>query len=246
MKRWIQKLCNMYGYRLCKLSEQGREEDAFANMQYLLRHVESPIIFDIGAHRGDVSRVFRRLFPASTVYAFEPFKESFELLRANTVADSKIKAFNFGLCDRSGMQPFYSNTSSATNSLLPADAMGSRTWGAGLLDVQSVVSAEFKTIDAVVEEMRIPRIDILKMDVQGAEHLVMAGASTACKNGLISLAYTEIITQPTYVDQRRFDEALAPFYNNGFDLHNIYNMSQTPEGKLRQIDAIFTKVEKEG
>lgn len=87
----------------------------------------------------------------------------------------------------------------------------------------------------------IPAIDILKLDVQGAEPLVIEGAAKACRRGAIRLVYSEIITQPTYQGQKRFDEALAVFYNNGFDLYNIYNFSLTLDGRLREVDVIFTK-----
>lgn len=241
MKKIIQKLANRCGYRISRLSQPRPDENAFTAMQRLLIGIEEPIIFDVGAHHGYVSRAFRELFPTSIIYAFEPFKESFEQLKANTASDPRINAFNFGLSDRDGTQSFHSNPSSATNSLLSTDESGAQTWGTGLLETQKIVQAQFKTIDSVVATMRIPRIDILKLDVQGAEHLVIAGASATCNRGIIRLIYSEIITQPTYKEQKRFDEALAPFYNNSFDLYSIYNMSFTSEGRLRHVDAIFTK-----
>ena len=210
-------------------------------MQRLLVGVEEPIILDVGAHHGHVSKAFRYLFPTSTVYAFEPFEESFEQLKANTASDPRIKAFNFGLSDRKGMQSFHSNPGSATNSLLSTEERGAQTWGTGLLETRKTVQAEFKTIDSVVAEMRLPRIDILKLDVQGAEHLVISGATATCDRGMIGLIYSEIITQPTYKHQKRYDEALAVFYDNRFDLYNIYNFNHTDKGRLRQIDVIFTK-----
>jgi hypothetical protein len=99
----------------------------------------------------------------------------------------------------------------------------------------------FKTIDFILASMEIPRIDILKLDVQGAEPLVMAGALEACRTGAIGLVYSEIIIQPTYKGQKRFDESLAAFYGNGFDLYNLYNMCHRADGRLCQVDATFTK-----
>jgi FkbM family methyltransferase len=241
MKKGIQRLLNSFGYRISRLSSPATSEDPFMAMQRLLIGIKEPIIFDVGAHHGHVSRLFRTLFPTSTVYSFEPFQDSFAQLKANTASDPRIKAFNFGLGDRSGTQAFHSNSSSATNSLLATDELGSRTWGSGLLETQNIVQAEFKTIDSVLEAMRIPRVDILKLDVQGAEPLVMEGALSACRMGAIRLLYSEIIIQPTYQDQKRFDESLAIFYRNGFDLYNIYNMCFTAEGRLCQVDATFTK-----
>jgi FkbM family methyltransferase len=249
MKKAVKRLFNVFGYRIGRLtvpdpftmSDSFTEPDPFTAMQSLLVGIKEPIIFDVGAHHGLVSRHFRSLFPSSTVYSFEPFPDSFEELRINTASDPRIKAFNFGLSDRNGAQSFHSNPSSATNSLLATDELGSFTWGDGLLETQNVVKAEFKTIDSVLDAMNIPRIDILKLDVQGAEPLVMEGALSACRTGIIGLVYSEIIIQPTYKGQKRLDESLATFYANGFDLFSIYNMSFTAEGRLRQVDVIFTK-----
>jgi len=240
MERIIQKLVHMCGYHISRLP-QGPKNNAFTAMQRLLAGTENPIIFDVGAHSGYVSKTFRDLFPTAEIYAFEPFEESFEILKENSASDPGIHVFNFGLSDRDGPQAFHSNLDSGTNSLLSTHESGAQTWRAGLFDTQKIIQAQFKTIDSVVAEMDIQKIDILKLDVQGAEHRVITGAADACKRGMIRLIYSEIITQPTYNDQKRFDEALAPFYNNSFDLYNMYNLNTTSEGRLRQIDAIFTK-----
>lgn len=228
-----------------KLLQPKRAKNAFTAMQRLLDGVDEPVIFDVGAHHGSVSLLFRKLFPKATIYAFEPFQESFEHLKANTASDPKIHAFNFGLSDRDGEQSFHSNPSSATNSLLATHEQAAQTWGSGLLETQQTVQAQFKTIDSVLATMGIPKIDLLKLDVQGAEHLVIAGATASCKDGRIGLIYSEIITQPTYKSLKRFDEALASFYDKNFDLFDIYNLNNSPEGRLRQVDVIFTKKAKQ-
>ncbi|RPH51045.1 MAG: FkbM family methyltransferase [Desulfobacteraceae bacterium] len=239
MKKILQKLANRYGYSINRLSNPA--VNPFTAMQKLLMGIKEPIILDVGAYHGYISLAFRKMFPMSTIYAFEPFEESFEHLKANTASDPRINAFNFGLSNRNGTQSFHSNTMSGTNSLLATDESGTRTWGKKLLETREIVQAQFKTIDSVVEKMHIPRIDLLKLDVQGAEPLVIEGASEACRRGIIGVIFSEVITQPTYRDQKRLDEVLASFYNNGFDLYNIYYMSLMREGRLRQVDVIFTK-----
>jgi len=140
-----------------------------------------------------------------------------------------------------GTRAFYSNAHSGTNSLLQTDESGPITWGMGYLETREVLQAQLRTIDFVMETMGIPRIDLLKLDVQGTEPLVIEGASETCRKGKVNLVFSEVIIQPTYKGQKRFDEALASFYDRGLDLYNIYNMDFNPEGRLRQIDVIFTK-----
>jgi FkbM family methyltransferase len=240
IKRMVAILANRMAYRISRIA--SADENPFLAMQNLLVGVEQPIIFDVGAHVGQVSRTFREYFPTSMVYAFEPFRESFVKLQGNTSSDANIKVFNFGLSDQSGLRDFHSNLSSATNSLFATDEHGGpRTWGSGLLETTDIVQAEFRTIGSVVASLPIPRIDILKLDVQGAESLVMAGAAEICRRGLVRLVYSEIIIQPTYKGQKRFDECLGSFYDSGFDLYRFYNFDLSNEGRLRQVDAIFTR-----
>lgn len=243
MNKILSKLANRLGYRISKLSEQPPFSDAFTDMQRLMTKMEitQPLIFDVGAHHGLISGKFRELFPASAIYAFEPFKASFDQLRNNTAADPGIHAFNFGLSNREGMERFHSNPASQTNSLFSTDERAGLIWGPGTFGTQEMVSAEFKTVDNFMATQDIQEIDILKLDVQGAEPLVIEGAAEACRRGAIRLIYSEILTQPTYQGQKRLDEALAVFYDNGFDLYNIYNYSLTLDGRLREVDVIFTK-----
>ncbi len=238
MGKRVRALAKKLGYELSKIP---KIEPCFESMQKLLDKVEKPIIFDVGAHQGVYSVLFRKIFPTSVVYAFEPFGDTFSRLKENTASDPSIHPFNFGFSNREGTEIFHSNMHDGTNSLFSTNELSSQTWGEGVLDTKNVVQAEFKTIDSFISAMAIPRIDLLKIDVQGAEYLVMEGAARTCKKESIQLIYNEIITQPTYDGQKRLDEVLTCFYDSGFDLFDIYNLSHTKEGRLRQVDTIFTK-----
>lgn len=240
MKQLIQSVAHACGVHISRATPVSHQ-DSFAQMRLLCAGSPQPVVFDVGAHHGHVAQAFREALPGCRVFAFEPFPDSFEKLRANTASDPSITPLNFGLCDQVGKRTFHSNPSSATNSLLSTDPTGAATWGKGLLETQATIELDFKTVDAVLEELGLPRIDILKLDVQGAEPLVMEGAARACREGRIGMVYSEIITQPTYAGQKRLDQALAVFYDRGFDLHNLYELSLSPAGKLRQLDALFTQ-----
>ncbi len=226
-------------------SKTTMSENPFLEMQRLMASTPDPIIFDVGAYDGHVSLVFRHLFPTATIYAFEPFVDSFRQLWVATAPDPKIYALNYGLSSQAGKCQFNANHHPETNSLLSFDPAVAEGWDEGKLETTAIVEAEFKTIDMVMAELNIPRIDILKIDVQGAEHLVVEGAASACENGLINLVYSEIIAQPVYVGLKRFDEALGVLYDRGFDLYRLYNFSVNAEGRLIQADAIFTRKESE-
>ncbi len=240
MKKALHKIANRFGYAIHRI-ETVRKSGPFAEMGRLCMNIEQPVIFDIGAHHGQTAKLFRDVFPQAHIYCFEPFAESYEILKQNTASDVNISTFNYGLSDRNAVLEFHSNSFPQTNSLLSTDCQGSETWEEGVLDTKEIVEAEFRTLESVVRDLQLPRVNILKLDVQGAEYLVLQGAGLVFQKGLVDIVYSEVITQPTYVNQKRFDQALKVYYDCGFDLHNIYNCNFTGAGVLRQVDVLFTQ-----
>ena len=187
---------------------------------------------------GDISKAYRDLFPRSTIYSFEPFPQSFATLQKNMEPYPNVRVFNLGLADRRGFLPFHDNTFAPTNSLLAPDVAADATWGLGVVKSKGIIHCPFITLDEFAAENGISFIDILKMDVQGAETQILDGAKGFLASHKIGLIYTEIITMPTYKGQKSFCEILKGFEECGMYLHNIYNFSFVEE-RLRQVDAIF-------
>ena len=240
MRRFIQSILNRTGYEVRRLNPRKAVPNVFVEMQQLCTD-DNPVIFDVGAHYGETALKFRKAFPDAKIYSFEPFPDSFTVLQEKVSHDTNTAAFNYGLSNVNDELEFNSNIDSATNSLLSTDATGTTIWEDDLLTTTGTVRAKFNTLDTVIRELDLPRINILKLDVQGAEYLVMEGAAKTLRQARIDIVYTEIITQPAYVGQKRFDQALSVFYESGFDLYNLYYPSARPGEKLRQIDAIFTR-----
>jgi hypothetical protein len=112
-------------------------------------------------------------------------------------------------------------------------------WGNGLLETKYAIGVSTITLDTYVFENKIPYIDILKIDVQGAENKVLTGAAKCFFERKIGLVYTEIITANTYVNQVGYNETISLMEAFGYDLHKLYNHSYDNAGQLRQVDALF-------
>lgn len=216
--------------------------DAFKMQKYLTNKTNDEVtIFDVGAFDGGTALRYKTLFPSSKIYSFEPFPESFSKLLKNTSSYNDIISINKGVGEQEGLATFNSNSFAATNSLLNTHQSGDKVWGSGFLDTLKTIEVELTSIDRFVESNGIQNIDILKMDVQGAEYKVIKGATETLKKGMIKVIYTEIITLPTYEEQLDFDEMIGLIKSFGFKLYNLYNLSLTKEGELRQVDALFIK-----
>ena len=231
-KQAIQQALRRLGYELHKTSA-----DVFAVQRELIGTHE-PVILDVGAHVGTVARRYRQRFPQASIHCFEPFPPSFGKLRESLDGDPRSVCHNLALSEKEGTAALQANRSSATNSLLPTDERGTAFWGEGLLETTSQIEVPTTTLDAFSQEAGFSHIDILKLDVQGAEFAVLQGARDVLTRQSISLIYTELILCPTYKRQHPLHEYLAFLDGFGYGLLDFYNPVRRHH-QLIQADAIF-------
>lgn len=124
------------------------------------------VVWDIGAHIGYVALALSRFAgPAGRVYAFEPLPENLRRLRANLAANdaSNVEARGLALGDRRGVVRLVRSRSTLMASIVRAEESAGE------------ILAPLDTVDGLVAlGLRPP--DVLKIDVEGAEALVLRGA----------------------------------------------------------------------
>lgn len=247
MKKIIQEVFAFFGLKISRIQKVTGNamvnfKDPFSVQKHLFKDSNGElIIFDIGAYIGHVSVEYGNIFPKSTIYSFEPFPDSFAQLIQHTSLYKNIIPINLGIGEYEGISKFQSNAYAPTNSILTTDKKGQDIWGKGLLDTIQTIDINITSIDDFVSSKNIDKIDILKMDVQGAEFMVLQGAKKTLEKGVIKMIYTEIITLPTYEGQLQFDETIKLIRGSGFELFNLYDQNLSNSGQMRVVDAIFIK-----
>lgn len=235
LKVAVQSTLDRFGLQLVKTT------DSFA-MQARLTAAAEPVIFDIGAADGGVAKVYRELFPQAYIHCFEPFPQAFEGLKRQLGEAPRTICVGQAVAASVGTAALNANASSATNSLLSTDARSAEYWGTGILDTTAQVQVATTTVDHYCEQAQVSRIDILKIDVQGAEWGVLQGAKGMLQQRRVGLIYTELIVCPTYVGQHALHEYLAFFDALGYRLVDFYSPVRR-NGYLLQADAIFVPAE---
>ena len=120
------------------------------------------IIFDIGANIGIESIRFRKLFPYAKIISIEANKENYEILKKNLNNDKNISTLNIAIWNEKTKLKL--KKSSLTNSeIFSYEKLNSTKLNEG----QEIVDAD--TIQNVSNNFSISVIDILKIDVAGAE-----------------------------------------------------------------------------
>lgn len=224
------------GWELTPIQKVSRR-GAYVVQKKLIQK-EVPVIFDVGAARGGMTLAYRELFPEGYIYAFEPFAESFQTLTVATQGDGRIRIYNLAVSDYVGRGEFHANANPLTNSLLDTDERASALWGAPVYATRTKVPVDVVTLDSFVGENSIAEIDILKLDVQGAELSVLRGARELLSRQAIGLIYLEILVSPAYVNQPALRDYLDLFGDYGYALFDFYEPARR-RGKLLQVDATF-------
>ncbi len=140
----------------------------FRNEYFFKTKKKNPLILDCGANIGLSTIFFKWLYSKSKVYAFEPDKASFELLKRNLQINNlkDAYAFNYALSNKNGKISFYidqKNQGSLIMSTRPE-----RTPNRKKVTVDAI------KLSAFIKKYKIKHIDFLKMDIEGSEVEVFA------------------------------------------------------------------------
>lgn len=149
--------------------------------------------FDIGANTGYFSVMMGAAAREGIVCAFEPVPLNYHLLNASVLLNGlPVRAYQLAVSDREEETSFSQSVDSAYSSLLPVG----RRAEAQKIAVRTITIADF------VRREGIPRIDILKIDVEGAEERVLKGGAPIIQNPQ---------TRPRLIMVELFDTNLASF-----------------------------------
>lgn len=237
--RLISPFLKKYGYRIERLDYS--QESAFLIQKKLIP--EPSIIFDVGAHHGETIKKYINLFGSSPqIYSFEPFSDSYEKLLLNASGFTNVSCNQVGLSNFTGRADFYVNAMDATNSLLGFDSEKIKLLGFGdTSTVQNVGKSQIDviTLDDFCADNKIEAIDILKLDVQGAELIALDGAKKMLEAKKIKSIYTEIAFSAVYQKQALFGSICEFLSNYSINLFSFYNLIYNRHGRLVSGDAIF-------
>jgi FkbM family methyltransferase len=186
--------------------EERRLYQSRFNMAWLDELRLSPkIIFDVGAYDGGDSIRFKYRFPDARVVAFEADPERYRIVTENA-APFGIACVNAAVCDCDAPVSWY-RSQDARYGGAATGAQGSMyrhspAYAARYDFVQQSVtptSVEGVRIDTFCGRAGIGEIDVAHIDVEGAEHEVVAGFGSI----LPKLIYAEVAPFDSWIGARR-------------------------------------------
>ncbi|MEA2467124.1 MAG: hypothetical protein QOJ57_1250, partial [Thermoleophilaceae bacterium] len=149
--------------------------------------------FDVGGHIGKFAVVLgAAVGPRGQVHAFEPLPASYARLVENLALNGldQVVTHRSAVSDRVGEEELvlYGEGRASWSSLVPR-SIEREDW---VVRPEETVTVPTTTIDEAALSLGIERIDLLKIDVEGAEAKVLAGASGLLERGAVDAVLIEL------------------------------------------------------
>jgi FkbM family methyltransferase len=166
---------------------------------------DGDVVIDIGAFIGGLSLLAATSEKDVKVFAYEPFKESFEYLRDNILLnnlESEIMPINLAVTADGKPQKLYVGPQSTANSSYKIE---------GLSDAMVIESVR---LEDVFETNKIEYCDFLKMNCEGSEYdiILTAPKEILRKIGYIAIEYHWINGR----EEKDLEKILNVLKNSGF------------------------------
>jgi FkbM family methyltransferase len=162
---------------VARLRDMGGPVDVFGRAEYDIAGIDWPaarFVVDVGAHVGSFALWAAGAAPCR-VHAFEPNPSTFDLLRRNLAADpDRLRCTRAAVAATAGPRRLGLAEDSAANSIDPERAAAA---GSG-------VTVDSITLGEALERAGFPRVDVLKMDIEGAEYEVLDGLAPRALDGV--------------------------------------------------------------
>jgi FkbM family methyltransferase len=162
-----QLLKELLGFLHIHLTRNQRYD---AHTRAILRKVLKPqsTCVDVGCHKGEILDLMLYWAPEGTLYGFEPIPEFYEQLQEKYRSNGRVRIFATALSDKGGRSTFQHVLNAPAYS-----GIRKRKYDNRHVDIREI-TVSTGTLDAIL--VNSPPVDLIKIDVEGAEYLVLRGA----------------------------------------------------------------------
>lgn len=245
MKKLLLKLINKYFLNFLGFEISRRNDTSVFQFKSLFKNKDRLRIIDCGAYRGKFSQEFLRIYPNTQSLCIEPSQKSFLILSEKFKNQKNFILENKGLFSSNQKGILNINQSEKTNSLLNMDKNIPKVQIKFHKNKNSKI-IELVTLDFLLEKhnwfkKNAPKIDLLKIDVQGSELELLNGAKKTLKKTRYILIEIHFIR--SYEKSPLFDEINRLLNEEGFTFKRFFDLVHDPKDRTRLIygDALFSK-----
>jgi FkbM family methyltransferase len=186
---------------------------------------DDAVIIDLGAHLGQMSQAFARHAARGWVHAVEAHPMIYEVMAMNFAENNvkNITAYHRAIWDTTDKELFYPRE----------DYARWRNRSSFGIEPRAAISPKGHVVRSMtVDELNLPRVDAIKIDVQGSDLAAMRGAVETIKRCQPIIVFE----LETYITEKWFQEKASDYLdfvaNIGYTVRQIYqhNYLIAPEG----------------
>lgn len=199
-----------------------------------IKRLAIDVVFDVGANEGFYAKHLRMLGFRGTILSFEPDPTTYTRLVTMAKGDRNWRTFNCALGETAGEMDFrvihHGNGTTLSSALVPTDWLENLPF--------ETIKVPVRTVAEMMVEERIGGQIFLKMDTQGFDLKVFAGAGN---HSAIKLLQSEVSVHPLYEGMPHYTEALAHYEQAGFELLDLFVVCRDVSGAVAEYDAIMRR-----
>lgn len=129
------------------------------------KDLKPKIILDIGANIGITAALLSNTYPEAKIYCFEPVQENFEVLSLNSNSFKNVFVYPFALGNKTEEKSlFFSDDNNNFGGFSFFEAGSTK---------EKQVNVKVKDINDVLDELKIHKVDMIKIDTEGSEFSIL-------------------------------------------------------------------------
>lgn len=192
-------------------------------------------VVDIGAHDGDFTRSFASKYEVARGLMIEALPHKVAKLRAE-FEPPKFSVVECAVADKTAEMDFEMYEEESTSSLLKIHRHLPEL-AAVNLSKSTTLRVQTRMLDDIAAAEGVAEIDLLKIDVQGAEGQVLAGAAGVLRR--TRFVWVEVSFKPLYENSPTFFDIFAQMDAAGFGLLELSSAYRAPNREMVQADGLF-------
>ena len=191
-------------------------------------------LIDIGAHDGLYAYNAARYFALDQVILVEPLPEKAEKLCGLKLPGMRV--IPAAVSDYCGKISFAIVATTQASSIKKINSQIGALYGLDMSESGSI-DVPVTTLDQIFLDENLSSIDLVKIDVQGAERELLAGAANCLSK--IRLVQIEMLFADHYADSAKFCQLHQTLSAAGFKLLRLIDFVHSSDGALLQCDAVY-------
>lgn len=222
-----QNCLGVFGYKIQSLDHEIGMETCLKLLSE--RGFKPNVILDVGAARGDWTKLAMLYWPSSKYFLVEPLDEWSTSLKSLKEKNPNISFISAAAGSQPGELPIFVNKKNIYWSSLMAEG-----------DWDSSRSVPVVTIDQLFQEGYFKQPQLIKLDVQGFELSVLEGAKKTMENCELMLLELQFFRFSPSMNL--LHESIAWIVENGFIPYEIVDTFRRPKDKaMGQCDMLFVR-----